>query len=330
MARVPRRGFLTAALALLAAPRNVPAQPGRARRIGYLVLVPLTDPPSRERQAFLDGLRELGYAPGGTLEIVYRSAEGDPEFLASACEDLVARKVEVIVASGPYATLAAKRAAGTIPIVMQAVGDPVGIGAVRSLARPEANVTGVSFISSDLAPKRVQLIKDVAPRTRRMAVLFDVRNPNARAEASAALQAAARLGLATEGIALASGADLTVALDRWRQSKPDALYVVFEEGIVVDNRSTIAEFGLRQRVAVVSGWSSLTEAGALLSYAPDLAAIFRRSAHYVHRILAGAKPADLPIEMASTMELVINARTAKALGIEIPPALSVRANRIVE
>lgn len=330
MARVRRRDLLAAAGAFLAAPRVLFAQPSQARRIGYLLLVPFRDPPSRERQAFLDGLRELGHLPGSTLEIVYRSAEGVPEFLASACQELIDRKVELIVAGGPSSVLAAKSTTGSVPIVMQAVGDPVGIGAVRSLARPDANITGVSFISSDLAPKRVQLIKDLVPGMRRMAVLFDVRNPNARAEASAALQAAARLGLETEGIALASDADLASAFDRWRRRKPDALYVAFEEGIVVNNRSTIAEFGLRQRVPVVSGWSSLTDAGALLSYAPDLAAIYRRSAYYVHRILAGAKPADLPVEMASTMELVINARTAKILNLEIPPSISLRADRIVE
>jgi putative ABC transport system substrate-binding protein len=329
MARVRRREFLFAAGALAAAPRLF-AQPAPARRIGYLLLVPLTDPPSRERQAFLDGLRELGHLPGATLEIVYRSAEGDPEFLGPACRELLARGVELLVASGPQAALAAKGTTGAVPIVMQAVGDPVGIGMVRSLARPEANVTGVSFISSDLAPKRVQLLRDIVPGARRLAVLFDVRNPNARAEASAALAAAARVGLATEGMAVTSDADLTAAVERWRRSRPDALYVVFEEGIVVDNRSMLAEFGLRQRVPMVSGWSSLTEAGALLSYAPDIAAIYRRSAFYVHRILAGARPADLPVEMASTMELVINARTARALGVEVPPSLAVRADRIID
>jgi putative ABC transport system substrate-binding protein len=161
---------------------------------------------------------------------------------------------------------------------MQAVGDPIGIGAVRSLARPEANVTGVSFISSELAGKRTQLIRDLVPAAKRIAVLYDARNPNARAEAEVALAAAPRLGLKPEQVALAFDADLRSALDRLKRSKPDALYVTFEEGIVVNNRSAIAEFGLRERVPVVSGWRSLTEGGALVSYAPDISAIFRRSA----------------------------------------------------
>jgi putative ABC transport system substrate-binding protein len=168
------------------------------------------------------------------------------------------------------------------------------------------------------------------PALRRIAVLFDARNPNARAEAAAARRAATRLGLTTAEAALASNLELQAALDRWQADKPDALYVVFEEGIVVDNRSLIARFGLEQRVPTVSGWSSLTDAGALLSYAPDIAAIHRRSAHHVDRILAGAKPADLPVEMSTTMELVINVRTARALGLGIPPPLARSADRFVE
>lgn len=294
------------------------------------MLVPLTDPPSRERQAFLEGLREFGYRPGETLEIVYSSAEGDPEFIADACRDLLTKKVELIVASGPSAALAARTATRSVPIVIQAIGDPIAIGVVRSLARPEANVTGVSFISSDLAGKRVELIRDLVPAAKRIAVLYDMRNPNARAEASLALATASRLGLKPEEVAVASDADLQRALDRLKASRPDALYVTFEEGIVVNNRSAIAEFGVRHGVPVASGWGSLTEAGGLISYAPDIAAIFRRSAYYVHRILKGAAPAQLPIELPGTVELVVNMRTAKALGIRIPQPILLRADRLIE
>jgi putative ABC transport system substrate-binding protein len=325
-----RRDFVALAGAALGAPGWAFAQPARVPRIGYLLLVPLTDPPSRERQAFLEGLREFGYLPGKTLEIVYSSAEGELDFIADACQDLLTRKVELIVASGPSAALAAKKATRSVPIVIQAIGDPIGIGAVRSLARPEANVTGVSFISSDLAGKRVELIRDLAPASKRIAVLHDARNPNARAEAGVALVAASRLGLKPEEVALASDADLPRALDRLKTRKPDALYVTFEEGIVVNNRSAIAEFGVRYRVAVASGWSSLTEAGGLVSYAPDIAAIFRRSAYYVHRILRGAAPAQLPIELPGTVELVINMRTAKALSLLVPQAVLLRADRVIE
>lgn len=329
MDRVPRRRFLIGTI-VLATPLRLLAQGVRVPRIGYLLFVPLVDPPSRQRQAFLDGMRELGHVPGKTVEIVYGSAEGEPDFLGDACQDLLRQKVELIVASGPIATLAAKKATRTVPIVMQAVGDPIGIGVVRFLGRPEANVTGVSFISSDLAGKRVQLIRDLVPAARRIAVLWDSNSANARAEAHVALEAAARLGLKAEKVALPSGGDLPRALARLQANKPDALYVTFEEGIVVNNRSVIAEFGVRHRVPIISGWSSLTEAGGLISYAPDLAAIFRRSAHYVDRILKGTKPAELPVELARSVELVINLKTAAALGLEIPQSVLLGADRVIE
>jgi putative ABC transport system substrate-binding protein len=327
-----RRRALQVALGagVLASPLGVLAQRARVPRIGYLLFVPLTNPPSRERQAFLDGIRELGHVPGTTSEIVYASAEGEPDFLGDACQDLLKQKVELIVASGPSATLAAKKATGSVPIVMQAVGDPIGIGAVRSLARPEANVTGVSFISSELAGKRVELIRDLVPTARQIAVLWDARSVNARAEAAVALAAASRLRLMPRELELSSDTDLLRALGRIERDKPDALYVTFEEGIVVNNRSVIAEFGVRHRMPLISGWSSLTEAGGLVSYAPDIAAIFRRSAYYVHRILKGAKPAELPVELASTMELMLNLRTAKALGLAIPQAILLRTDRVIE
>lgn len=329
MGRVQRRRFLIGTI-LLATPLRLLAQGARVPRIGYLLLVPLVDPPSRERQAFLDGMRELGHEPGKTVEIVYGSAGGEPDFIDDACLGLLRQKVELIVASGPIATLAAKKATHTVPIVMQAVGDPVDIGAVLSLGRPEANVTGVSFISSDLAGKRVQFIVDLVPAARRIAVLWDANNANARAEARAALEAASRLGLETDEVALSSDGDLLRALGRLQSDKPDALYVTFEEGIVVNNRSVIAQFGVRHRVPVISGWSSLTEAGGLISYAPDIAAIFRRSAYYVDRILKGAKPADLPVELARSVELEINLKTAAALGLKIPRAVLLGADRVIE
>lgn len=329
MGRVQRRRFLIGTIVLATSLRLL-AQGVRVPRIGYLLLVPLADPPSRERQAFLDGMRDLGHVPGKTVEIVYGSAEGEPDFIGDACQDLLRQKVELIVASGPIATLAAKKATRTVPIVMQAVGDPIGIGVVRFLGRPEANVTGVSFISSDLAGKRVQLIRDLVPAARRIAVLWDSNSANARAEAHAAFEAAARLGLKPEKVALPSDGDLLRALGRLQAKKPDALYITFEEGIVVNNRSVIAEFGVRQRVPMISGWSSLTEAGGLISYAPDLASIFRRSAYYVDRILKGTKPAELPVELARSVELVINLKTATALGLKIPQSVLLGADRVIE
>jgi putative ABC transport system substrate-binding protein len=211
-----------------------------------------------------------------------------------------------------------------------AVGDPVGIGAVASLSRPEGNITGVSFLSSELAAKRVQLVRDLLPAARRIAVIWDSRNANARAESEATVAAAARLGLKAERHPVASDGELQTALERIRTARPDALYVTFEGGIVASNRTLIAEFGRSQRLPIVSGWDSLTEVGALVSYAPNLPAMFRRSASYVDRILKGAKPSDLPIEQASNVELVINLKTARELGIAIPQPMLIRADRVIQ
>lgn len=324
-----RRRFLgAAALGVITLPSF--AQQARMPRIGYLLLSPMSEPPSRERQAFLDGLRGFGYVPGKNIEIIYRSAQNAEDFVDDVCQDLLAQKVDLIVVSGAITALAAKKATRTIPVVMQAVGDPVGIGAVRSLSRPEGNLTGVSFISSELAPKRLQLIKDLVPRVRRVAILWDSRNANAVAESRATLAAAKRLAIGAEPYPLASDSGMQHAFEKIQAARPDALYVTFEGGLVANNRSVIAEFGLRRRIPIVSGWSFLTEAGGLVSYAPDIPTLFRRSASYVHRILKGAKPSELPIEQASLVELVINARTAKAIGIAIPPSMLVRADRVIE
>jgi len=326
---IDRRRFLgAAALGVFAMPSF--AQQARMPRIGYLLLSPMSEPPSRERQAFLDGLRGFGYVPGKNIEIVYRSAQNAEDFLDDVCQDLLAQKVELIVVQGAMTTLAAKKATRTVPVVMQAVGDPIGMGAVNSLSRPEGNLTGVSFLSSELAPKRLQLIKELVPGVKRVAVLWDSRNANAVAESRATLAAAKRLAIGVEPYPLVSDSELQRAFEKIQATPPDALYVTFEGGLVANNRSVIAEFGLRRRVPIVSGWSFLTEAGGLVSYAPDIPTMFRRSASYVHRILKGAKPSELPIEQASTVELVLNMKTARALGITVPQSVLVRADRVIE
>jgi len=323
-----RRRFLSV-IALGALWLRASAQ-GRVPKIGYLVLSPLSDPPSKERQAFLDGLRELGYVPGKNVEIVYGSAQGEAEFLDDVCQDLLARKVDVIAVSGGVAVLAAKKNTRTVPIVMQAVGDPVGSGAVRSLSHPEGNLTGVSFLSSELAGKRMQLIREVAPSTRRVAVLWDTRNANARVEAQASIAAAKRLELVAEAAPVNADAQLPGVLEKVFSSRAQALYVTFEGGLVARNRSFIAQEALKHRVATVSGWSFFTEAGGLISYAPNIPEMFRRSASYVDRILKGAKPSELPVEQATMVELVLNARTARALNLRIPQPVLLRADRVIE
>jgi len=323
-----RRRFLAALSALVAASSAT----GRARmpRIGYLLFSPLSETPTLERQAFLEGLREHGYVPGTNIEIVYQSAQNEAEFIDDICQDLVAQKIDLIVASGTIAVMAAKKCTSALPVVIQALGDPIGIGAVRSLARPEANLTGVTFLSSELAGKRVQLLKELVPAANRVAVLWHGRNQNARVESEATLEALKRLGMKPESLEVQSDADLPRWLDQLKASRPDALYVAFEGGLVAGNRTYLAEFALRERIPLISGWSFLTEAGGLMSYAPDIPSMFRRSASYVDRILKGAKPGELPIEQATRVELVLNMKTAKSLGITVPQSVLVRADRVIQ
>jgi putative ABC transport system substrate-binding protein len=323
-----RRRFLAGAGLLALA--GSPAAQARVPKIGYLLLVPLSESPSRERQAFLDGLRAHGYVPGKTIEIVYASAQNAPEFLDDVCQDLLAQKVDLIVTAGALATLSAKKCARSVPVVIQALGDPIGIGLVRSLSRPEGNVTGVAFLSTDLAPKRIELLRELLPDVKRVAVLWDARDPNAIAEAGAVVDAIKAVKLSAQAFPLQSDAELGRLLGQLKTLRTDALYAAFEAGLVGTNRRSIAEAALAARIPVVSGYEFLTEAGGLVSYAPDIPDMFRRSASYVHRILKGAKPSELPIELPRNVELVVNVKTARALGMAIPHAFLVRADRVIE
>lgn len=324
-----RRRSLAALLALGLVPARLAAQ-RRMPRIGYLSLPPITELPSRERQAFLDGLGEFGLVPGKSIEIIYRSAENEPDFLRPMCEELLREGVVLLATPGAFPTLAALSATRSVPIVFLALGDPVGSGVTTSLARPDRNATGSTFVSSELAGKRLEFLKRAVPGARRVALLWERNNRNAQSEAMAAQTAAGVLGLVAESLPVDTQAGLNAALRRIAADRPDAIYVSFAAGVISNNRSTIAEFGLLHRLPVVSGWAFMTEAGGLLSYAPDVPAMFRRSAYYVYRILNGAKPEDLPIERATKFELVLNKATARSLKLELPPDLTLQANRVIE
>ena len=320
-----RRAFLGLAAIVVAQPALAQA---RRPKVLYFALFPISDPPSRERQAFLDGLRERGYVPGRNVEIVYRSAEGAEDFLDDVAQDVVAQKPDVIVVIGALPLAAVRKATTTIPIVM-AVGDPA-ISGVSSLSHPEGNVTGVSFLSTELAAKRVQLIHDFLPGAKRVGVLWDKRSAHARAESGLTVDAVKRLGLTVAPYPLGSDAELRAAMTQMQAGRPDALYVALEGIIVNNNRTAIAQFGVQNRIPIVSGYGFLTEAGGFMSYSPDIPRLFRRSAYYVERILKGAKPRELPVEQAETVELIVNMKTARALGIPVPHALLVRADRVIE
>jgi len=325
-----RRHAVAALIAALAAPAVTRAQSSALPRLGYLSLQSITERPSRERQAFLDGLREYGRVPGESIEIVYRSAENEPEFLRPMCEELLGAKVDVLATPGALSTLVALKATHTVPIVFLAVGDPVGFGAVDSLARPGRNATGTTFISSELASKRIEYLQLAVPGVKRIAFLWDRKNRNAQIETEAAQAAAVRLGIASEAMPIESQAELNATLARIARSKHDAIYVSFTAGLVANNRTAIAEFGLRHRLPVISGWAFMTEAGGLFSYAPDVPTMFRRSAFYVDRILKGANPAELPVERATKIELMLNLGTARRLGLTLPPELLLLADRTIQ
>jgi len=327
---VNRRETVAALLALVATPRWLRAAEEKRPRIGYLVLEPIRELPSRERQAFLDGLRDIGLRDGQSLDIVYRSAENEPEFLGPMCEELVRDGVDVLATVGALPTLACLRTTRTTPIVFLAAGDPIGIGAAETLARPGRNATGVSYILSDLAGKRVEFLRRVVPKARRVAFLWDPTNRESQLEIETARASAATLGIRTDSIPVNSQATLSGAFARIAQDRPDALYVSFVAGVIARNRTAIAEFGIQHRVPLISGWSYITEAGGLLSYSPDIEAMFRRSAYYVDRILKGAQPGALPIEQATKIELVVNLGTARKLGITLPPEVLLHADRVIE
>jgi putative ABC transport system substrate-binding protein len=298
----------------------------RPARIGYLVQSPMIDPPSRERAAFLDELGKLGYRLGEDLLIEYRSAENEPEFLPDLARELVRMKVDVIVATGGPPASAAKAATRDIPIVFTQFPDPVGSGLVDSLREPGANVTGISFVAPDLAGKRLQLLRELLPGAKKVAMLWGM--PDAEAELATTRTRAQDFGLVIDSHRLAEADGLVERLERIGRGRPDALLVVGDLKMV-SYRDLVIEMARRHRRPTVAGWGDFVRAGGLISYAPNFPALFRRSAHLVDRILRGARPRDIPVEQPNEFELVVNLRTADALGIAVPPSILVRADALI-
>jgi len=317
---------LLAALAALSA--DVSAQ--RLPKIGYLVFGSIRDQPTGERKAFLNGLAERGWVVGKTVDIVYRAAEYEPDFMRAMCEELLREKVDVLTTVGELSTLACQQVTRTVPIVCLVCGDPIITGVAESFARPARNATGLSLSHSELAPKRIEFLKLALPAAQRIAFLWDRSNSGSVTEVQIAEAAARTAGMRTIRMIVDSQADMNRTLEQLDSDPPDALYVSFAPGLILQNRTAIAQLGVERRFAVISAWAALTDAGGLLSYAPDTVALFHRGAYYVDRILKGAQPAELPIEQASKIELVVNLDTARRLGITLPPDLLLRASRVIE
>ena len=317
-----RAFFAAVALLLLAAP--VEAQPAR-KTVGVLLFS--TPEGDANLAAFRRGLAELGYVEGRNITLLYRYADGKPERLPALAAELAALAPDLIFAMGGDVAPFARTATSTIPIVVAVSNDPVQAGLVASLARPGGNVTGVTFVSSDLAAKRLQLLKEAAPAVSRVAVLW---NPDHVDPEYRETRAAGRvLGVQIQSLEVRRPADFDAAFRAAADEGAQALVVVSSR-LMTFNRRRVIEFAARQRIPGVSGWGPWAEEGALMSYGPDLDAIVRRAAAHADRVLRGASPAQVPIELPTTHELVLNLRIAGALGLSIAPSLRAQANRIID
>jgi ABC-type uncharacterized transport system substrate-binding protein len=305
-----------------------PEQVGKLPTIGVLLAgTRLTH--GQWADAFVQRLRELAWVDGHSINIQYRWAEGHDERLPELAAELARRKVDVILTSATPPTLAAKRATSSIPIVFTAVGDPIGAGLAASLARPGSNATGLSNQQKDTATKRLELLRELVPGLRRIAIMVNIDNPAAKLEIHELQAAAATLALQVTMMEIRRAEDIAPAFEGVRD-RADALYVYFDP-LTNINRLRINIFALTARLPTISAFREfVATGGGLASYGSNTADLFRRAADYVDKILRGATPADLPVEQPTKFDLVINLTTAKALGIEIPPTLLARADEVIE
>ena len=327
-----RRTFMTLVSGgLLAAPFAAEAQPaGKVPRVGYLSPGSRSDPLRQRRfEAFRQGLRELGYVEGHNIVIESRWAEGKYDRYPALAADLVRLKVDVIVAVGGRATQDAQQATRTIPIVMSVVIDPLGSGLVASLARPGGNVTGLTIMASDLVGKQLELLKEVVPKVSRVALLWNPANPGSAPQLREAEAAARALGVRLQTLEARDPQEIDSAFAAMTRERAGAL-LILPDAIFGNQRRQIAELAAKRRLPSLLGVGEYAEAGGLMTYSANNLDLERRAATFVDKILKGAKPADLPIEQPSKFELSINLKTAKALGLTIPPSLLRRADEVIQ
>ena len=317
-------------LSLLAAPREVDAQSSaKVPTIGYLSIAGGSPGGVQLAEAFRQGLRDLGYVEGKTITIVDRSAEGKPERLPALAGELAQLPVDVIFAQSGQVAEAAKDATTTVPIVMVSGADPVAIGLVASLARPGGNMTGLSLMSAELAGKRLQLLKEATGNLGRVAVLWNARDAVMTNIFSEIQTAAPVLGVTLQPLGVQEAKDIDSAIETMTEKRPDALFMITD---VLTSRYTreVLDFAIQHRLPTMFSSSGSVAEGGLMYYGPSATDSYGRAAYYVDRILKGAKPADLPIEQPMKFELVINLKTAKALGITIPPDLLMLADKVIK
>ena len=326
-----RRTFLCGlTLGALAAPLAAEAQPGRVPRVGVLSPFSSSFGPGPSFEAFRKTLRELGYVEGSNIALEYRWADGQYDRLPGLIADLIRLRVDVIFSawSSP-AALATKKATNTIPIVFGGVGDAVGVGLVASLARPGGNVTGSTFILQETIGKQLELLKEVVPRIARVGVVINPVNPVYGPVLTASEAPAQALGLRLEVIGVQNAADFERAFRAAIKGHVDGL-VVLQDPVLQINRSQLLALVANRGLPAVYGMREFVDSGGFMSYGPSQAEMYRRAAYLLDKILKGAKPADLPIEQSTKFELVINLKTARALGLEVAPTLLARADEVIE
>ena len=304
--------------------------PEKVPRVGYLNPGSSSDPVRQRRlEALRQGLRELGYVEGQNIALEPRWAEGKYDRYPALAADLVRSKVDVIVAWSGQATKAAQEATRTIPIVMSLVNDPVGSGLVASLARPGGNVTGTTITAPDVVGKRLELLKEVVPKLSRVAVLQHPDNPASASMVREAEAAARALGVRLQILGVRNPAEIDSAFAAMTRERAGAL-LPLSDALFDNQQRQMLELTAKRRLPAIMGTRQYAEAGGLMAYGADFLAVERRAAMYVDKILKGAKPADLPVEQPTKFELVINLKTAKALGLTIPQALLQRADQVIQ
>ena len=303
------------------------AQQGqKIAQIGFLSQAPVA---SASLESFRKGLRDLSYVEGKNINIQYRDAERNPDRLSTLASELVRQRVDAIVVVGGEATLAAKNASSTIPIVMTVASDPVRTGLVASLARPGGNVTGLTAAGPESSAKRLELLKEIVPSVSRLAVLAYTANPAYALQLSEVEDAAQGMNLDLQVLQIEKPSDLQNAFEAAKKTRAGAVNVL-TSAFLSAHRNTLVEIALKSKLPVIYANTAFVEAGGLVSYGPDVLDNFRRAATYVDKILKGAKPENLPVEQPRKFDLTVNLKTAKQIGLTIPPHVLARADRVIK
>ncbi len=321
--------IVTVAVGLLAAQLGEAQQPTKVPRIGFLVFSSPSTNISARFEGFRQGLRELGYIDGKNIVIERRFAEEKRERLPQLAAELVRLKVEIIVTGGSTSTRAAKEATVTIPIVMGSDTDPVGSGFVASLARPGGNITGLSSLAPEISGKRLELLKEIVPKLSRVAV-FGTSTQAGNAQSLKETELAARaFHVQLQYLDILDRKDIETAFREARKGRADAV-LTLPSPVLISLRTQVADLAAKSRLPAMYTASEFVDAGGLISYGPIFVDLYRRAATYVDKILKGAKPADLPVEQPTKFELVINLKTANALGLKIPQSILIRADQVIQ